>query len=62
MEYKITAKKSIGVYKWKQYKLCFDEECSQFLDQRRQAKMQWLQNPNQNDVDNLKNVKHEASR
>jgi hypothetical protein len=24
--------------------------------------MQWLQNPNQSDVDNLNNVRHEASR
>ena len=24
--------------------------------------MQWVQNPNQSDVDNLNNVRHEASR
>jgi len=28
-----------------------------FLDQRKQAKMQWLQDPNQSNVDNLNNVK-----
>jgi hypothetical protein len=33
-----------------------------FLDQRKQAKMHWLQNPNQNKVDNLNNIRWEASR
>ena len=27
-----------------------------------QAKMQWVQNPSQSNVDNLNNVRHEASR
>ena len=33
-----------------------------FLDQRKQAKMQWVQDPNQNNLDNLNNVRREASR
>jgi len=33
-----------------------------FLDQRKQAKVQWLQDPNQSSVDNLNNVRHDASR
>jgi hypothetical protein len=33
-----------------------------FLDQRRQAKMQWVQDPSQSNVDYLNNVKLEASR
>jgi hypothetical protein len=45
----------------KQHKPWFDEECSQFLDQRKQATLQWLQDPNQSIVDNLNNVTHEAS-
>ena len=32
------------------------------LDQRKQAKMQWLQDPNQSNVDNLNSVRREASR
>ena len=28
-----------------------------FLDRRKQAKTQWLQDPNQSNVDNLNNVK-----
>jgi hypothetical protein len=34
----------------KQHIPWFDEECSRFLDQRKQAKMQWLQDPNQCNV------------
>jgi hypothetical protein len=46
----------------KQYKPWFDEESSQFVHQKKQAKMQWLQDPNQSNVDNLNNVKHAANR
>jgi len=42
--------------------MLFDEECLGFLDQGKQAKMQWAQDPSQSSVDNLNNVKHEASR
>jgi hypothetical protein len=59
---KISAQESLGLYERKQHKPWFDEECSKFLDQRKRAKMQWLQNPNQSNVDNLNNVKREASR
>jgi hypothetical protein len=59
---KTSAKHSLGLYELKQHKPWFDEECSQFLDQRKQAKMQWLNNPNQSTVDNLSNVECEASR
>jgi len=33
-----------------------------FLEQRKQAKVQWLQDPNHSSVDNLNNVRHDASR
>jgi hypothetical protein len=59
---KISATESLGLYERKQHKPWFDEEFSTFLDQRKQAKMQWLQNPKQSNVDNLNNVKREASR
>jgi len=32
-----------------------------FLHQRKQAKMQWLQDPSQSNVDNISNVRHVAS-
>jgi hypothetical protein len=46
----------------KHHKPCFHEECLQLLGGRKKAKMQWLQDPNQSNVDNLNNVKHEAGR
>jgi hypothetical protein len=59
---KISAKESLGQYERKQHKPWFDKKCSKFLDQRKQAEMQWLYNPNQSNVDNLNNVRREASR
>ena len=46
----------------KQHKLWSDEECLHFLDERKQAKLQWVQDPSQRNVDNLINVRREASR
>jgi hypothetical protein len=46
----------------KQHKTLFEEDCLSFLDKRKHAKMQWLQDPNQNNVHNLNNVRREASR
>jgi hypothetical protein len=59
---KISAKESLWLYERKQHKPWFDGECSKCLDQRKQAKMQWLQNPNQSNVENLNNVRREAIR
>jgi hypothetical protein len=44
------------------HKPCFDEGCSTLIDQRKQAKLQWLQDPSEINGDNLNNVKREASR
>jgi len=46
----------------KQHKPWFDEECLGFLDRRKRAKIQWIQDPNQSNVDNLNNVRREVSR
>jgi hypothetical protein len=59
---KTSAKESIGMHEWKQHKPWFDEECLDFLDQRRQAKMQCAQDPCQSNVDNLNSVRREVSR
>jgi hypothetical protein len=40
----------------------FDEECSKFADRRKQAKLQWLQDPSEANESNLSNVRQEASR
>ena len=46
----------------KQHKPWFDEELLHFLDERKPAKMQWVQDPSQSNVDNLNNVRCEVSR
>ena len=56
---KTIPKESLDLHKLKQHKPWFNEECLHFLDQR---KKQWLQHPNQSNVDNLYNVRREASR
>ena len=59
---KTSAKESLGVHEWKQHKPWFDEECLGFLDQTKRAKMQWVQDPSQSNVDNLNSVRREDSR
>jgi hypothetical protein len=59
---KSSAKDSLGQYELKQHKPWFEEESLQFLDQRKQAKVQWLQDPNESNVDNLNNIRREDSR
>ena len=59
---KTSAKESLGLHELKQNKLWFDEECLGFLDQRKRAKMQWIQDPSQSKVDNLNSVRREVSR
>jgi len=59
---KTSAKESLGLQELKQHKPWFEEECLCFLDQRNQAKMQWVHDRSQSNVDNLNNVGREASR
>jgi hypothetical protein len=59
---KISAQESLGLHERKQHKPWFNAEYAEFLDKRKQAKIHWLQNPNQNKGDNLNNVRREASR
>jgi hypothetical protein len=42
---KISAKESLGYYELTKHRPLFDEGCSKLLDQRKQAKLQWLGNP-----------------
>jgi len=56
-----SAKDSLGLHKLEQHKLWFDDECLGFLDQRKPAKMQWVQDPSQSNVGNLNNVRYEVS-
>jgi hypothetical protein len=46
----------------KKHKPWFDKGRSEVLDQRKQAKLQWLQDPKEINGDNLNNIKRDASR
>jgi hypothetical protein len=46
----ISAKESLGYYELRKYKPWFDEGCSKLLDQRKRAKLQWLQDPSEINV------------
>jgi hypothetical protein len=59
---KILAKESLGYCELKKHKPWFDQACSKLADQRKKAKLQWLQDPSETDGDNLKIVRCEASR
>jgi hypothetical protein len=58
----ISAKGSLGYHELKKHKPWFDEGCSKLLDQRKQAKFQWLQNPSKINGNNMNNIRLEASR
>jgi len=57
-----SAKESLGLHELEQNKPWFDEECLGFFDQRKWAKMQWMRDPSQSNVDILNNVRCEVSR
>jgi len=57
-----SAKDSLGLDEFKQNKPWFDEECLGLFDQRKRAKMQWIQDPSQSNVDILNNVRREVTR
>ena len=59
---KTSSKESLVLHEWKQHKPWFDKECVDFLDQRKQSKLQWIQDPSQSNVDNLDNVRRNTSR
>jgi hypothetical protein len=58
---KASPTESLGCYELKQHKLWFDEKCPK-LGERKQAKLQWLQNSSQTNGDNMNSVRHETSR
>jgi hypothetical protein len=60
--YQNFSRKNLGYYELKNHKPWFDDGLSKQLDQRKQAKLQWLQNPRRINGDNLNNIRREASR
>jgi hypothetical protein len=55
---KTSAKDNLEYQKLKHNKPWFGDKCSKLIDQRKQAKLQWLQNPSQINGDNLQNLRH----
>jgi hypothetical protein len=52
----------VSYFELKKHKPWFDEECQKLLDQRKRAKLQWLQDPMKISEDNLKYLRREARR
>jgi hypothetical protein len=59
---KMSAEESLGYFELKKHKPWFDEGCSKLLDQRKQAKLQWLQDQSEINEINLNIERREASR
>ena len=59
---KTAVKESLGLQEWKHHKPWFHKECVDFLDQRKQAKMQWVQDLGRGNVDNLNNIRRDTGR
>ena len=59
---KVSAKESLVLYEFQLHEPRFEEECSRFLDQKKQAKMNWQQDPNHSNVDKLNDIRHETIR
>jgi len=57
-----SAKHSLRLQELKEHKPWFGEECLGCLGQGKHAKMQWIQDPRKNKVDDLNSVRCEASR
>jgi DNA repair ATPase RecN len=59
---KISAQESLGYCESKEHTPGFNEECSKLVDRRKQAELQWLQDPSEVNEDNLSNVMREANK
>jgi uncharacterized FlaG/YvyC family protein len=59
---KISAEQCLGYCESKHRKPLFDEECSELVDRRKEAKLRWLQDPSEANENNLSDVRRKASR
>jgi hypothetical protein len=57
----ISAIENLGYNEVKKHKPWFYKQCSKLLDQKKQVKLQWLQDPSEINGDNLNNVRRETS-
>jgi hypothetical protein len=53
----ISAQESLGYCEPKHRKLWINEECSKLVDRRKQAKLEWLQDPSEANEDNVIDVR-----
>jgi hypothetical protein len=58
----MSAKESLCYYGLKKHKLWFDDRCSKLLHNWKQAKLQWLQDPDGIHEDNLNNIRRKTNR
>jgi hypothetical protein len=58
---KISTKDSLSYFELKKLKPWFNEGCSKLVDQKKEPKLEWLQDPSEINGDNLNNVRLEAS-
>jgi hypothetical protein len=59
---KTSVKENLGYHRLKHNKPWHHDDCSKLIDQWKQAKLQWLQNPSQINGDNLQNLRCVISR
>jgi hypothetical protein len=59
---KVLATESLSYYEMKKHKPQSDEEGSKLSHQRKQATLQWLQDPSYTNGNNLDSVRHDTSR
>jgi hypothetical protein len=59
---KIPAEESLGYYELKKHKPWLNEGCSELLDQRKEAKLHWLQDPSEINGNKVNNIRRETSR
>ena len=62
MNIQTSAKESLGLHELNQNKPWFDVECLGFLERRKRAKLQWIQDPRQSNVHILNNERREVRR
>jgi hypothetical protein len=58
---KLSAKESLDYYVLQKHMRWLNEGCPKLLDQRKQDKLKWLQDPSKINGDNLNNIRSETS-
>ena len=58
--FKASAKEKVGVLETKRNKPWFDQECSELANKRKQAKLLWLQNSNDQTAEDFSNVRRDT--